>query len=200
MYLVFSTPISHLNRTSWLAGRLKSSDAIIHLAPDISFYIDTISLSLRQEIVDCIKMPPPGNIYAPLHALPRVALLRFRICTYTNGKKKCLWEETRAKRDRGQNRYVSPSIIKNCTKSAESARLDFHVVATWFRALLYRTLHTGERVRRREFSQKRSTKWAPLARTSPPDTGHHWERDARDATRRGEGRGSFETTMLPRRG
>lgn len=45
----------------------------------------------------------------------------------------------------------------------------------------------------------RDSERAPLARTSPPNTtANHG--NATRATQRGEGRGSFETAMLPRRG
>lgn len=49
-------------------------------------FIDTTSLYHHYHFVKGSYEDAPGNIYAPRHALSRVALLHFRI--HTNGKKK----------------------------------------------------------------------------------------------------------------
>lgn len=162
-------------------GRSKSSGTIIRSAPisfaDTAFTIP--SLSLRDKIAN---EDAPG-IHAPRHALSRATPFRNM---HANGRKKRGNEGARDRRQSDRTSVKSPSILKNRT-GTESAGLRFHCRCVTSIPRAFSTLR--ERVRRKG---PRECANGPLSRVLCPlnTTGN--------ATRRGEGRGSFETAMLPR--
>lgn len=168
-----SPPWSHSNlgRTSrkWLAEQSKSSGTIIRSTPVL--FSDTASPYHHYHYrVRSWTTQKSRDICAPLHALSRVA---FRD-THSSGRKNHPRKWTRA-RTGGEAIVRLRREPRSGTESAFLRRC---------------------RVIPRKGPQKRSSGGrAPLARTSPPDT----TGNATRATRRGEGRGSFETAMLPRR-